>query len=78
MVFSVRSSFCCTTSAVTATHLYAPDFTNAAASIGAWVGATGNPLASDHQCAYRPATSAAFAKLPPPLWFVIHASSAGQ
>ena len=53
-------------------------FTNAAASISACVGAAQNPLASDPDALTSPATyAAAFAKLPPPLWFMSpHASSA--
>ena len=57
--------------AVTTTVLYAPDLTSAAASISACVGAAQNPLASDPVAFTRPATSAAaFAKLPPPRWFI--------
>ena len=76
--FPFIPSFAVQPPAVTATHLYAPDFTNAAASISAWVGAAQNPLASDPDALTSPATSAAaFAKLPPPLWFMSpHASSA--
>ena len=64
--------------AVTATHLYAPDLTSAAASISACVGAAQNPLASDPVALDSPAISAAaLAKFPPPLWFISpHASSA--
>ncbi len=57
--FPFIPSFAVQPPAVTATHLYAPDFTNAAASISACVGAAQNPLASDPDALTSPATSAA-------------------
>ena len=64
---------------VTATVLYAPDATSAAASTMAWAGAAQNPRQSEPVALFSPAISAAlFAKLPPPRWFISPQASSEQ